>query len=392
MSARVQRLEALTSTPVLGFADYRLPFTVETDASDRGLGAVLTQKQDGHRRVIAYASRGLRGEERNDANYSSMKLETLALKWAITEKFRDYLLGGRFTVYTDNNPLTYFHKKAKLSAVEQRWAAALASFDFNIKYRPGHCNANADGLSRLPDVVNSMASNAEAILANVTATSVVPVEVRVTAMEHIANTEELADVAATTLPGISNDDMANLQANDPAIGEKETESETESMSAIQLIRQWGRIVEKNGVLYRLIVDIRLGELQQLLLPICLRDQVLRELHDRAGYQGTERTEHLIRSWCFWTTMHNDVLTWTQKCDRCALAKIQPHKLRTPLGRLMATQPLEVVAMDFTMLEPSSDGRENVLVITDVFSKFTIAVPTRNQKADTVGKVLISEWF
>ena len=124
---------ALTSAPVLGFADYRLPFTVETDASDRGLGAVLTQKQDGRRRVIAYASRGLRGAERNDANYSLMKLETLALKWAITEKFRDYLLGGRFTVYTDNNPLTYFHKKAKLSAVEQRWAAALASFDLTLQ-------------------------------------------------------------------------------------------------------------------------------------------------------------------------------------------------------------------------------------------------------------------
>ena len=175
-----------------------------------------------------------------------------------------------------------------------------------------------------------MASNAEAILANATATSLVPVEVRVTAMEHIANTEELADVVVTTLPGISNDDMANLQANDPAIGRlryfrqlgrKPTrqERETESMSAIQLIRQWERIVEKNGVFYRRIVDTRLGELQQLLLPICLRDQVLRELHDRAGHQGTERTEHLIRSRCFWATMHNDVLTWTQKCDRCALA-------------------------------------------------------------------------
>ena len=79
---------------------------------------MLSQKQEGRHRIIAYASRGLRGAERNDTNYSSMKLETLALKWAITDKFRDYLLGGLFTVYTDNNPLTYFHKKAKLSAVE----------------------------------------------------------------------------------------------------------------------------------------------------------------------------------------------------------------------------------------------------------------------------------
>ena len=173
---------------------------------------------------------------------------------------------------------------------------------------------------------------------------------------------------------------------------QERERETESISAIQLMRQMGRIVENNGVLSRRIIDTRLGELQQLLLPICLSDQVLRELHDRAGHQGTERTEHLIPGRCFWATMHNDVLTWTQKYDRCALAKIQPHKLRTPLGRLMATQPLELVAMDFTVLEPSSDGRGNVLVITDVFRKFTIAVPTRNQKADTVAKVLVSERF
>ena len=78
---------------------------------------------------------------------------------------------------------------------------------------------------------------------------------------------------------------------------------------------------------------------------------------------------------------------------CALAKRQPHKLHTPLGRLMGAQPLGVVAMDFTMLEPSSDGRENVLVITDdVFNKFTIAVPTRNQRVVTVANVLVKEWF
>ena len=94
---------ALTSEPVLGFADYRLPFIVETDASDKGLGAVPSQMQDGRHRITAYASRGLRGAERNDTNYFFMQLETLALKWAIADKFRDYLLGGLFTVYTDNN-------------------------------------------------------------------------------------------------------------------------------------------------------------------------------------------------------------------------------------------------------------------------------------------------
>lgn len=77
-----------------------------------------------------------------------MKLELLALKRAVTDKFRDYLLGTKFTVLTDNNPLCYL-RTAKLGAVEQRWAAQLALFDFTIEYRPGACNKNADALSRL---------------------------------------------------------------------------------------------------------------------------------------------------------------------------------------------------------------------------------------------------
>ncbi|KAL1270914.1 hypothetical protein QQF64_029930 [Cirrhinus molitorella] len=79
--------ERLTSAPTLGYADFTLPFVLETDASSLGLGAVLYQQQGGKKTVIAYASRRLRGVEHNDRNYSSMKLELLALKWAVIEKF-----------------------------------------------------------------------------------------------------------------------------------------------------------------------------------------------------------------------------------------------------------------------------------------------------------------
>lgn len=74
----------------------------------------------------------------------------MALKWAITEKFQDYLYGKKFTVITDNNPLTYILSTAKLDATGHRWVAALAAFDFDILYRPGRNNSDADALSRLP--------------------------------------------------------------------------------------------------------------------------------------------------------------------------------------------------------------------------------------------------
>ena len=85
--------DKLTNPHVLAYADYTLPFTVHTDASLDGLGAVLYQFQDGKERVIAYASRSLKPSEKN---YPAHKLEFLALKWAVSEKFHDYLYGGTF--------------------------------------------------------------------------------------------------------------------------------------------------------------------------------------------------------------------------------------------------------------------------------------------------------
>ena len=137
----------LTSSPILGFANPKIPYILHTDASTSGLGAALYQEQEGEMRVIAYASRGLSPSEKR---YPAHKLEFLALKWSVVEKFHDYLYGNTFTVVTDNNPLTYILKSAKLDATSYRWLAALSTFNFSIKYRAGKSNQDADGLSRRP--------------------------------------------------------------------------------------------------------------------------------------------------------------------------------------------------------------------------------------------------
>ena len=100
--------EALSTAPVLGYPDFSREVILETDASLNGLSDILSQQgKDGQIHVIAYASCSLYPSERSMHNYSSAKLELLALKWAITEKFRDYLFGLQFQVYMDNNLLTY---------------------------------------------------------------------------------------------------------------------------------------------------------------------------------------------------------------------------------------------------------------------------------------------
>ena len=119
--------------PILAYPNYKLAFILHTDSSLEGLGAVLYQMQNGVKRVIAYASRSV---SKTEMNYPVHNLEFLALKWAITDKFHDYLYGGNtFDVYTDNNPLTYVLSTAKLDACSHRWVARLANYNFNIHYR-----------------------------------------------------------------------------------------------------------------------------------------------------------------------------------------------------------------------------------------------------------------
>ena len=105
------------SAPILGYPIIGKPFILHTDASLNGLGAVLYQKdQEGTIRIIAYASRSLSKSERN---YAAHRLEFLALKGTITEKFKDYLYRYSFEVFSDNNPLTYILTSAKLDSTTQ---------------------------------------------------------------------------------------------------------------------------------------------------------------------------------------------------------------------------------------------------------------------------------
>ena len=149
---------ACLQAPILAFLDFDKPFLLETDASGKGLGAVLSQKQaDGRYHPITYASCVMNQTEQR---YHSNKQEFLTLKWAVTEEFHEYLSPygknrNEFVVCTDNNPLTYIFSSANLDVAGQCWVAHLTSYNFSLEYQKGKDNMVANFLSqtneRLPE-------------------------------------------------------------------------------------------------------------------------------------------------------------------------------------------------------------------------------------------------
>ena len=125
--------QACMNSPVLAFTDYTKDFLLETDTLKEGLGAVLSQKQeDGWFHLVAYGSQALTMHEKT---YHSTKLEFLALKWAVMEHFKEYLLYQHFLIKTDNNPLTYIMSTPNLDATGHCWVSALTKYDFWQEYR-----------------------------------------------------------------------------------------------------------------------------------------------------------------------------------------------------------------------------------------------------------------
>ena len=127
--------QACMSSPVLAFASYTNDFLLKMDGPKDGLGAVLSQKQmDGWFHLVAYGSWALTAHEKN---YYSTKLEFLALKWAIMEHFKEYLLYQPFIVKTDNKPLTYIMTTPNLDTNGHQWVGALVKFNFWLEYQKG---------------------------------------------------------------------------------------------------------------------------------------------------------------------------------------------------------------------------------------------------------------
>ena len=134
------------------------------------------------------------------------------------------------------------------------------------------------------------------------------------------------------------------------------------------------------------------EVHQLILLQCLHDKVLKSLHDDNGHQGLQCITDLLCFKVYWPTMFVDTDRWLAQCEWCLVAKGDYTEPKTLQGSLVANQPLELLCIDFTKANITKGGKENILVLTDAFSKYSQAFVTSNQKSLTVAKLLVEKWF
>ncbi|KAJ8403213.1 hypothetical protein AAFF_G00354300 [Aldrovandia affinis] len=436
----------LLTCAVLAHPDFSRPFILSVDASLDGLGAVLSQLPAGEdkARPIAFASKTL---SKSQQRYPAHRLEFLALKWSVTEKFGHWLKGHDFTVWTDNNPLTHILTKPKLDAYEQRWVAKLSSYNFDLKYIPGPRNIVADALSRDPfassvskrliqepysglmleagstetDRVQDafrfgvqhlqVVQHSESALA--TAGSCSSSEVKAALLHH-SNWETAAGIRAThlihhvqqlesagqdTLPSLTLRELEGHQLQDPAISSvlpfvvrrrRPSRRERCGMDARSLfmLKSWERLKVQDGILYREARDpVSRTKRLQLVLPTSLRGKALEGVHDLAGHQGQVRTLHLARQRFFWPNMARDVKEYVRCCERCVFAKTPEPAARAPLESIKTSAPMELICIDFWSAEDKNKSSVDVLVATDHFTKMAYAFPCRNQTAKQVARKL-----
>ena len=397
---------------------------METDASGRGLGAVLSQKQvDGRYHPIAYTSRVMNETKQR---YHSNKQEFLALKWAVTEQFHEYLSPYRknrneFVVRTDNNPLTYIFSSANLDAAGQQWVAHLTSYNFSLEYQKGKDNTVANFLSqmneRLPgeevqEYLNKIPyPGVKAVLNN----AIMPIKeqaeqgVRLTPDCQGDYQEETVGARPTRLATTNVTDCKQEQKEDPVLYQvaKHLRVPHETFKAAlhkvldkkatdAYVKAKEKLLIKNSLLYHKTQQGQADEIVfQFVVPQRHRGAAFDGCHREAAHQGQHCSIALMQEGFWWPGMTRDLRNRIKKCGHCRKYEAAPPVV--PMKPLTCSGPGELLHVDFTSIEEMVPLEEEpvihkVRVLQDHFSKYIVAYVVKDQTAHTATETLRIGYF
>lgn len=360
--------ELLVTAPILCYPDFNKKFVLYTDASNFGMGAVLSQMDENetfspHKvlPVVAYWSRTFSKAERNQ---DTTIRECLAVVRSI-ENFSHYLSDKHFIVVTDHDALRWLlNKKEDASGKLARWILKLSSYHFNVYHRQGTLHSNADSFSRSPFV------------------------------------EEIATFHAELSAEDINNDISVAQLNDPfcsaCIKFLENGILSQDVNLAKTVSSLApfMIIERDILLF---IDKKNNRAMKakVVIPKSLTKEVFEKYHEdvSAGHLGFVKTMDLISSRFFWIDMAKDIKKRIQECLHCQKNKNHTAK---PLGQLQTIEvrrPLELVGIDITgRLPVTQDGNAYFIVWIDYFTKWSNAIPIKDATSETIVQVLTKEFY
>ena len=342
--------QKLITPPILAYPDFSLPFIVYSDASNTAIGGLLGQLQNDKEVVISYWSRQLTKAERN---YSTVEREALAAV-SIIKEFYPYLYGFTFKLITDHNPLTSLQAVKDVGGHLSRWLMYLQQFDFSEEHRARKHHTNADTLSRIPpaDVVMSLTHS---------------------------------------LLGNSSVDIRAAQQADKQLSPVITALSTKTPPPHHTAPGLKQCFLEDGLLCRKFRGPSNADHTQLVLPSSLRHTILQKLHNELGHLGFHKTMERVKQRYYWPGYELDVQKWIAECASCQQRNTPQPTSKAPLGTITAKHPFDVLSWDIMgPLPVTSQGNKYVLVVTDLFSKWTEAFPLKCTDSETLAKVLIKK--
>jgi transposase InsO family protein len=383
---------ALTNTPVLAFPNNIGMFVLDTDASNTGIGAVLSQIQRGQERVIAYASRKLTKAERR---YCTTRKELLAVHYFV-RYFKHYVYGRRFQVRTDHKALLWMLNWRKPNSSQYcLWKAELELYDMEVLYRPGTLHVNADALSRLPQCHqcelkhpnpvmkrNYKVHLEESTLSSSEVASSTPFVVN--ALSHNAdvshyNYEEDSDLKII---------LELMRTGNVKCSSMPTECKLGSSRLKELWRRRENLRLRGDALYLMENDK-----YKVVVPKQEMKKVIDTMHSVLGHVGVNKLSYVLKDQYYWPKMEEEINLCIAECFFCQTSKSRKARECAPLQGTMVGEPFERIAIDISgPYFPSKHGHRYILAIIDYFSKFPVLIPLRRVDANTVARKVLQHWI
>ena len=375
-----QLKQRLSTSPVLCYPTVGKAFTLETDASKAGLGAVLSQIQaDNKEHPVAYASRALSSQE---SRYAITELETLAVVWAISH-FHPYLYGHNVLVHTDHSAVRAVLQTPSANGKHARWWSKIFGSglkSIQIKYRPGKDNCNADGLSRCP-----VSSPPQDELISTTQIAVVQSE---------GNTS-ISELLTVSPLSSSYQDFSVEQAKDPDLQQLLCFIQNGTLpdnndSARKVAAQAPLFTLVDGVLF--FINPKYRDRKQCVVPRHLQQTIMEEHHSSpmsGHFSGEKLYKVLSRHW-WWQGMYGDVIAHCRSCPQCAIVNASGKINKPPLHPIPVERVFQIIGVDIMDLPLTANGNRHVVVFQDFLSKWPLVFPVPDQKAERLARLLVNE--